>query len=68
MSSEESTRKPAANKPANREQETATHAQSRTQHSDGGKWPIPFDDDDTGGTGEASQTSDPQRPGIENDI
>jgi hypothetical protein len=60
MSSEESSRKTAANKPAHREQETATHAQRKPQHSDGGKWPLPFDDDDTGGAGEIASTSDPK--------
>lgn len=58
MSSEESSRKTAANKPANREQENATHAQRKPQHSDGGKWPIPFDDGSR--DGEVVATTDPK--------
>ena len=67
MSTEESTRKSAANKPANREQETAAHAQSRSKHSEGSRWPMPFDDDDGGSAGELVPTSD-QKPGVDNDF
>jgi hypothetical protein len=62
MSTEASTRKSAQSKPGSSEQDNATHTQGK--HSDGGHWPIPFDDDDAGGTGEASQTTDPQQPPI----
>lgn len=58
MSSNESSRKTAANKPAPREQETATHSQRKPQHSDGGKGPLPFDDG--GKEGEVVATTDPK--------
>ena len=58
MSSEESSRKTAANKPANREQENATQAKRRNEHSDGGHWPLPFDDGSK--EGEVVATTDPK--------
>jgi hypothetical protein len=66
MSSEESSRKTAANMPAHREQETATHAQSKPKDSEGGKWPLPFDDGSR--EGEVNQSDDPQGGKIDIDM
>lgn len=66
MSSTESSRKTAANKPVNREQETATHAQRKPQHSDGSGVPLPFDDGSR--EGEINQTEDPQGGKIDIDM
>lgn len=59
MSTEETQRKPTQDK-----QESSAQAHS-TQQNDGKGRPLPFDDDDIGGSGDPSQSTDPQKPPID---
>jgi len=59
MSSNDPKRNPSQAKPEGHKPSTAPNAQGK--HRPNGK-PLPFDDDDTGNSDNASETSNPQTP------